>query len=195
MDASAEFSSFNETVKTALVQTIRTVNHISSEDIDFHCNSNPEFAESLNEERSRLLSLTSSLLRVATAGTDDIKAPPVLENVDDVEDNWRGVVDVIDNLLEKADACLDEFTGIIKKLSPADAQAAPTPAQSRRGQDTAAFPSIYSYGPSKIPKPQLLFHRTPDNTDVSPFRPLLTSKPNAIVPLEQSLRPKGKPAL
>jgi exosome complex exonuclease RRP6 len=201
MDASAEFSSFNETVRAALVQTTRTVTHISSEDIDFHCNSNPEFAESLEEERARLLSLTSSLLRVATAGTD-IKPPVLLENdggEDVVEENWRGVVDVIDNLLEKADACLDEFTGIIKKLSPSAADTAAAAAgQSRRGdarQENAAFPSIYSYGPSKIPKPQLLFHRAPDNADVSPFRPLLTSKPNAIVPLEKSLRLKGKPAL
>ena len=27
-------------------------------------------------------------------------------------------MDVFDNLLEKADACLDEFTGVIRKLSP-----------------------------------------------------------------------------
>ncbi|CRG85262.1 exosome complex exonuclease RRP6 [Talaromyces islandicus] len=198
MDASDEFSSFHESIKTALLQTTRTVNHISSEDIDFHRNSNPEFAESLDEESARLLSLTSSLLRVASAGTD-IKAPPVLDDVDAVEDNWRGVVDVIDNLLEKADACLDEFTGIIKKLSPSqqDAATAAAAAATRKGdsrQQDAAFPSIYSYGPSKIPKPQLLFHRAPDNTDVSLFRPLLTSKPNAIVPLEKSLRQKGNPA-
>jgi exosome complex exonuclease RRP6 len=196
MDASAEFSSFHESIRTALLQTTRTVNHISSEDIDFHRNSNPEFAESLDEESARLLSLTSSLLRVAAAGTD-IKAPPVLDDVDAVEDNWRGVVDVIDSLLEKADACLDEFTGIIKKLSPSQQDAAAASVPTRRGdsRQEPAFPSIYSYGPSKIPKPQLLFHRAPDNTDVSPFRPLLKSKPNAIVPLEKSLRQKGNPAL
>lgn len=191
MDASAEFSSFDANIKAALMQTTRTVNHISAEDIDFHRNSNPEFAESLDEERARLLSLTSSLLRVAAAGTD-IKAP-VLDDADAVEDNWRGVVDVIDNLLEKADACLDEFTGIIKKLSPSQEDAAPTAVPGRK-QPEAAFPSIYSYGPSKIPKPQLLFHRAPDNTDVSPFRPLLKTKPNAIVSLEKSLRQKGNPA-
>ncbi|KAH8697060.1 putative exosome complex exonuclease Rrp6 [Talaromyces proteolyticus] len=190
MDSSAEFSSFQDKITAALLQTTRAANTIASEDLDFHRNLNPKFAESLDEEKSRLLSLTSSLLKVAAAGTD-IKAP-VLEDADDVEDNWRGVVDVIDNLLEKADACLDEFTGIIKKLTPS--QQDRTRKIEARSQES--FPTIYGYGPSKLPKPQLLFHRAPDNSDTSSFRPLLKSKPNAIVPLEKSLQPvkaKGKP--
>ena len=36
-------------------------------------------------------------------------------------------------------------------------------------------------------KPQLLFEDVPTNHEVGPFKPLLTSKPHAIVPLEQSL--------
>lgn len=184
MDLAAEFSSFHEGVISKLIQTTRTVGQISSEDIGFHRTSSSEFAESLDEQRARLLSLTSSLLKAATAGSD-LKAP-VLQDEDSVEDNWRGVVDVIDNLLEKADACLDEFTGIIKKLSPShQAQGRGTPS---RQETSKTLPSIYDNGPSRIPKPQLQFHHTPDNTIVSPFRPLLKSKPHAIVPLEKSLQ-------
>lgn len=192
MDDSADFSSFQEQVTAALKRSTRTVNQIGAEDINFHRTSSAEFAENLDEQSSRLLSLTSSLLKAATGGTD-LKAP-VLDNEDAVDENWRGVVDVIDNLLEKADACLDEFTGIIKKLSPPQ-QERP---QQQHQQAAKSFPTIYDYGPSKIPKPQLLFRTAPDNKDMSPFRPLLTSKPNAIVPLEQSLQlveTKGKPAL
>lgn len=192
MENSADFSSFQEKVAKALKSTGRTVNKLSEEDIDFHRTSSSEFAENLDEQNSRLLSLTSSLLKVATRGTD-IKAP-VLEDQDAVEDNWRGIVDVIDNLLEKADACLDEFTGIIKKLSP--------PQQDRArevdSRQDRKFPTIYDFGPSKIPKPQLLFRNAPNNNDSSPFHPLLKTKPHAIVPLEQSLQlveTKGKPAL
>ncbi|OKL59137.1 hypothetical protein UA08_05566 [Talaromyces atroroseus] len=183
----ADFSSFQKSFTDALKSTTLSVNRIASEDINFHRNSSHEFADDLDEQSSRLLSLTTSLLKAATGGTD-IQAP-VLENEDAVEDNWRGVVDVIDNLLEKADACLDEFTGVIKKLSP--------PQQDRPPREAKPFPSVYDYGPSKIPKPQLLFRTAPNNQDLSPFRPLLSSKPNAIVPLKKSLQlvdGKGKPA-
>jgi exosome complex exonuclease RRP6 len=183
MDIVADFSSFQEQVTSTLVQTTRTVGQLSSEDVNFHRSSSSKFADSLDEQSNRLLSLTSSLLKAATAGTD-IKAP-VLRDEDSVEDNWRGVVDVIDSLLEKADACLDEFTGIIKKLSPS--QQAQSPLVADRAA-SSKFPSIYNYGPSKIPKPQLQFQRVVDNTDVSPFRPLLKTKPHAIVPLEESLQ-------
>jgi exosome complex exonuclease RRP6 len=193
MDNSSDFSTFQEKVTSALIRNTKTINKIGDEDVDFHRTSSTEFAENLDEQSSRLLSLTSSLLKVATGGTD-IK-PPVLEDEDAIEDNWRGIVDVIDNLLEKADACLDEFTGIIKKLSP--------PQQDRireatNRQQEKKFPTIYDYGPSKIPKPQLLFRNAPNNHDTSPFRPLLKSKPHAIVPLEQSLQlveTEKKPAL
>ncbi|KAL1985139.1 hypothetical protein VTN96DRAFT_8268 [Rasamsonia emersonii] len=183
MDIAAEFSSFHEQVTSKLVQTTRTVGQLCSEDVNFHRSSSSEFAESLDEQSDRLLSLTSSLLKIATAGTD-VK-PPALRDEDSVEDNWGGVVDVIDSLLEKADACLDEFTGIIKRLSPSQQ----AQSQSVGGKATPSkFPSVYNYGASKIPKPQLQFERAPDNSDVSPFRPLLKTKPHAIVPLEESLK-------
>jgi exosome complex exonuclease RRP6 len=41
-----------------------------------------------------------------------------------------------------------------------------------------------------IPKPQLLFEVPPDNQSTEPFRPILTAKPHAIVPLEESLSRK-----
>ena len=44
-----------------------------------------------------------------------------LDDSDDVEIQWKGIVDVIDSLLEKADTCLDEYTGLIKRKD------APTP--------------------------------------------------------------------
>ncbi|KAL2000731.1 hypothetical protein VTN02DRAFT_2685 [Thermoascus thermophilus] len=178
-----EFVPFQERVASILVQTTRTVGQLAAEDLNFHRTSSAEIADSLDEQSERLLSLASSLLKVATAGTD-VRAP-ALHNEESIEDNWRGVVDVIDSLLEKADACLDEFTGVIKKLSPSQQEQEAALGKKRA---PSKFPSIYDYGPSKIPKPQLQFDRAPDNSDVSPFRPLLQTKPHAIVPLEESLQ-------
>ena len=187
MDSAADFPPFVERLKSSVVQASRTTAQLAAEDLNFHRTSNAEISESLDEESGRLLSLTSSILKAATVGSD-IRAP-ALRDQESLEDNWRGVVDVIDALLERADACLDEFTGVIKKLSPSQQEQGDKAAAAAAAKKAAVkkFPTVYDYGPSKIPKPQLLFERTPDNKDVSPFRPLLRTKPHAIEPLEESL--------
>ncbi|KAJ5808548.1 hypothetical protein N7474_009817 [Penicillium riverlandense] len=180
MDSAGGFAPFQDRLSSSLVQVTRTVGQLSSEDLNFYRTSNAELSESLDEQSERILSLTSAVLKAAISGTD--LPAPTLHNEESVEDNWRGVVDVIDALLEKADACLDEFTGVIKKLSPSQEERAPAKKPPQK------FPTIYDYGPSKIPKPQLLFDHKPDNYDLGPFRPLLKTKPHAIVPLEESLQ-------
>ncbi|KAL4913738.1 ribonuclease H-like domain-containing protein [Aspergillus aurantiobrunneus] len=187
MDSAADFAPLQKRLQSSLVEVTRSVGQLPVEDLSFHRSSNAEVSEGLDKQSGRLLSLTSSILKVATAGTD-ISAP-ALSDEDSIEDNWRGIVDVIDALLEKADACLDEFTGVIKKLSPSlqdkDAEKkADAAAKSRH-----AFPTVYDYGPSKIPKPQLEFEHQINPSDTSPFKPLLKTKPHAIESLEQSLMP------
>lgn len=179
---SAEFSSFQDSLTSSLVPVTQTANQISREDLNFHRTISSDFTESVDEKSERLLSLTSALLKAATAGTD--LTAPTLTNQESIENNWRGVVDVIDSLLEKADACLDEFTGVIKKLSPSQEEQAPVVKKAPR------FPTIYDYGPSKIPKPQLLFEHKPDNSESGLFRPLLKTKPHATVPLDKALQTK-----
>ncbi|EEH17321.1 hypothetical protein PABG_07482 [Paracoccidioides brasiliensis Pb03] len=186
MEIAKDFASYEEQAKTALVKTVRSATQVSSQDLNFHRSLNEDISESVDEQSARLLNLTNSILKVATSGSG--LRIPELHNEDDLEDNWRSIVDVIDELLEKADACLDEFTGVIKKLSPSQEQR--SAALSKRPA-TAQFPSVYDFGPSKISKPQLLFTSRPNNNDTSPFKPLLRSKPHAIAPLSESLGEAG----
>ena len=44
---------------------------------------------------------------------------PRLRDVEALDTEWRGVVDVVDGLLERADVCLDEFSGAVRRLKPA----------------------------------------------------------------------------
>ena len=179
----AEADSFNELrggIFSALVEVTRTVSRISGEDLAFQRSSNPSIAPVLDEQASNLLKLVQDLTKISTAGTE-VTAPRLLD-VESVEDNWRSIVDIIDNLLEKADACLDEYTGVIKKLSPSQEDQASTAALlSRKYVPAKSFRGQY------IPKPQLLFENAPTNDETTPFRPLLRSKPHAIVPLAHSL--------
>lgn len=185
METKPEFAALQEQVTTALVQSTRTGAQISSGDLNFQRSCDNNVSEGLDSQNERLIGLVSSLLETATTKSD-LKAPNVKAE-DGLEDNWRGVVDVVDELLEKSDATLDEYTGIIKR---------PTASQQERSSDLAKqppvnkIPSVYDLGPSKIPKPQELFERSPAAGNTEPFMPLLQSKPHAIVPLEQCLTPQ-----
>lgn len=167
-------------VLSSLVNTTRTAGQISNEDLAFHRSSNPSITPLLERQSSRLLQLVQGLTRSATSGTEIIA--PQLPDTDSVEDDWERLVDVFDNLLEKADACLDEYTGSVRRLSPNQEERIKTATSSaeRRRPDRA-------YRTLNITKPQLLFDTVPKNDERTPFKPLLRSKPHAITPLEESL--------
>jgi exosome complex exonuclease RRP6 len=116
MDQTQDFKSLQDQIQAALIATTRTTGQISSEDLGFHRSFNPEVGTALDEQSERLLSLASALLKSA-ASISELRAP-LLQDSDDMENSWRGVVDVIDSLLEKSDTCLDEYTGVIKRKEP-----------------------------------------------------------------------------
>jgi len=176
---SAEYTPFQEKLSSNLVEVIKLANHLGGQGLDFHRTSSADFSASLDDQSDRILALASAVIKAASTGSG-VKNPD-LRNEESLDDNWRGIVDVIDSLLEKTDACLDEFTGVIKRLSPSREEQPPIKREPN-------FPTIYDYGPSKIPKPQLQFEHKPDNSDGATFQPLLRTKPNATVPLQQALQ-------
>lgn len=169
------FKTLQDEISQALVSTTRSASRIASADVSFQRSLNPAVGGQLDAQNARLLHLAQRLLENAAASSDAVG--PKLPDVESVDANWRGIVDVIDSLLEKADTSLDEYTGVVKRLGEATA-GAQVAATSR--------PSIVEK--KNIPKPQLLFEHLPTNNDVGGFRPLITSKPHAKVPLEQCLK-------
>ena len=165
MDLNTDFPQFQADVSAALVNTTRTTNQIAADDLSFHRSSSVKASDALDGLSSNLLHLTNKLF---TAATQD--------------DNWRGVVDVVDNLLEKADVARDEYSGVIRKQTP--------------DQDGPATPPAINDKPRKISgvfddpfmrKPQLDFLRPVDNFTTAPFKPILQRKPHAKVTLETSI--------
>lgn len=62
------------------------------------------------------------------------------------------------------------------------------PRLSRSQQKTVGFRATANSPQSRnLAKPQLLFNVKPDNLNDAPFKPLLTEKPHAKIPLEKSL--------
>ena len=180
MSSEEQFKSLQDSISACLVETTRTAGQLAAEDLNFLRSSDPPVGKQLDRQANRLLDLARRLTQSATAGTE--VQPPVLTGLDSIDDNWQGIVDVIDNLLEKADICLDEYNGVAKKPTPAQRAAASTVEERQKvpgGQNQK----------QKLLKPQLLFKYPPKNNETRPFKPLLRSKPHAIVPLEESIGP------
>ncbi|KAH7029134.1 ribonuclease H-like domain-containing protein [Microdochium trichocladiopsis] len=181
MDVSQDFKSFQEKVQAALVAATRSANQIAAEDLSFQKTSNPAVEEQLNETSERLLALASSLLKSASQKTD-LRAPN-LEDADDVDVHWTRVVDIIDNLLEKADTCLDDYTGLIKRNNaPADDSNAATKKPSK---PVALDKGLRN---ANVLKPQDKFEVRPVNSSTNAWAPKLTRKPHAKISLDKSLQ-------
>ena len=178
VSVSTDFRSYQERVTASLVAVTRQVSGLSNQDLSFHRSSSEQVSRSLDRQNAHLLRLTNKLLKVATQ--DASVKTPQLKDQDGIDDDWRGLVDVFDDLLEKADASLDEFTGAIKRLSPSVPDRTQTPPRPQNVPNSR-FP------PFKIEKPQLLFNRKVNNFETAPWKPLLSSKPHALVPLEDSI--------
>ena len=175
------FKDLTNSISLALIDTTRTAGQISDEDIAFHRSSNPSIVSRFEQQNSRLLGLAKRLISSAVSATEVTE--PEIVNADSIEDNWREIVDVVDNLLEKADACLDEYTGVIRKLSPTQEEHMRKSAPASGKQKPAK-----AYRTQNIAKPQLLFNTVPNNDETGPFKPLLRTKPNAVVTLDDSLK-------
>lgn len=175
MEQPSDFKSLQDAIQAALIATTRTVGQISAADIGFQRSLNPEVGEGLDEQTARLLNISSSILKTAAALTES--DTPILDEVDDVDNNWKGVVDVVDSLLERADMSLDEYTGLIKRKGP-ELGAEPYTKAKKLGNP---------FRNQNLVKPQLAFNNKPNNNPTGPWKPLLKTKPHAIVPLEKSL--------
>ncbi|RMZ78858.1 hypothetical protein DV738_g3668, partial [Chaetothyriales sp. CBS 135597] len=178
MDLGADFAAYQQKVLDRLVSVTKTASHLASQDLGFHRSSSDQVSRSLDRQGRHLLELTSRLLKAAAA--ESSQHAPSLHGLDDIEDKWNSVVDVVDDQFEKADAALDESTGVIKRLSPAVQDSPrPSPAAAKYGKP----PHL----PKVLDKPQTCFNRQVNNFDTRPFKPLLTYKPHAIKSLEESI--------
>lgn len=179
MDFAKDFASAQDEISQALISTTRAVSQLCAEDIPFHRSLDRTIGPSLDEQSSRLLSFAQKLLR--RSGAIHASERFELSDVESIDNNWRTFVDAVDGLLERTDTCLDEFNGLVKQATPRDNDAASPAPPSRTPRKQ------HSSQAANLPKPQLLFDTKTANTEVGPFKPFLTTKPHATVPLDKSL--------
>ncbi|KKF97372.1 Exosome complex exonuclease rrp6 [Ceratocystis platani] len=176
MDAPLDFQTLKESVQSALVATVKTVNRLAAEDLDFQKTANPATGKRLERSVGRILALSQKVLK-AEAKSVGTQAPRITDT-DDLELNWSKIVDIVDCIFEKADSALDECTGLAKRRDLGQNESV----ASKKSASLQA-----NLRNANIRKPQLSFEVQPDTQSQSPWKPILTKKPHATVPLEESL--------
>jgi exosome complex exonuclease RRP6 len=191
------FKALQGKVQEALVKTVKSSNQIAGEDLTFHRTVDSAIGDNLDSKTERMLTLSSKLLKAAAQVTGHDQLPS-LEDADDVELHWRKIVDVLDSVLERADRAMDEFTGALKrKDAPATDNVShgcpkiipvcqlTLPRQSNTTTKKPKTMLANSMRNANMTKPQLAFEHPIDNNTA--WQPVLSKKPNAIVPLEESV--------
>lgn len=170
----------SKSIYRSLVSTIRGSSRVAAQDISFYTG----LDSSLNDERQvvsgRLLELASRIVQSVTPDEDPIT------DLENLQDRWKTtVISVLDTLFERTDMAIDNLNGRRTQIQ-IDAKA-PYETRPKRLETTTTTPGKAIKYAKNIAKPQLKFARQIDNLSDRPFRPLLTSKPHALVPLEKSL--------
>lgn len=148
-----------------LVTTIRSASSLSAQDIDFYRNLDSNVNESIDVTSSQVLSLINDVLLSIDENNDLLEG-----GKDSLQDSWKLISNVLDNLFEKSDQIMDNLrrglvssskTHEVKYLDDAD--------------------TLINKDPSKrIVKPQLNFKNPVDNTELNPFKPLLREKVHGL---------------
>ncbi|KAK4166577.1 exosome complex exonuclease rrp6 [Cladorrhinum sp. PSN259] len=186
MESSQDFKALRDAVQPALVTVTRGANTIANEDLPFQRTVHASVDRELDETTSRMLRIASDLLK--SAGKITGQNTHVLEDTDDVDIRWKGIVDVIDTLLEKTDTCLDEYTGLIKRKDGPAAESRSSNNNNIAKRPKSNYEKLdYSLKRANILKPQNAFEKPVNNfeSESGPWKPLLTTKPHAQVALEQ----------
>ncbi|KAK9238695.1 ribonuclease H-like domain-containing protein [Lipomyces kononenkoae] len=168
-----DLEAYNARVFSAVLRTTQAASKLASQDLTYHKRAAPDVTGAIGRCSKRLLGLTNVLLN-AVGGKGD------LTSVDALVEKWSTIGDVNDTLFEKTDTYLDMLANRKSELASTT-----PPIQSlkrKRGKLDSAIAN------ANIERPQRNFPIQPDNYNTSPFRPLLSKKPNAMKSLEESLK-------
>ncbi|EPS43447.1 hypothetical protein H072_2568 [Dactylellina haptotyla CBS 200.50] len=181
-----EFAAFQKGASAGLVQLVKTARTLSSGDIPFNKSLDSDFATALDSANGKILGLINTLVRNATDGSD-IRFDN-FEDADSVETRWSVVSEVVDFLLEKADLCMDEYTGTVKRGVMQTTAAGTNYKSARTDKRTPEGRKAFNKS-LHMAKPQLQFKKPLSPLDFSPYKPRLEKKPHAVKSLEDSLVP------
>jgi len=165
----------------------------SGDDYDYY-SSFESFRRLMDIEGNRLLDMIQNMMRYHGAKGNLTNASKATE----IEEKFDILVDANDQLLEKVGTALDEAAGLKKQDAPLVIATLSSPKQISgswnkqiKASSTGKNSKFRLLAARNIQRPQLKFKDKIDNS-LKAFVPKLTYKPNALVPLHESLQVERK---
>ncbi|ODQ77937.1 hypothetical protein BABINDRAFT_14926 [Babjeviella inositovora NRRL Y-12698] len=164
-----------ETLLPKLLGTVRASAALAAQDVNFYKSLDGGLAAQIELIAGKILDATNILIQL----TDDL-ADALESGAENLDDSWKTVANVLDNLFEKTDIAVDDNRRSRNKEAPV---------QERDSNMTYLEDVSASLDRPKsakrMGKPQLQFRVPVDNSESHAFKPLLTEKPHATVSLEE----------
>lgn len=169
-----------EDIIPLVVQIIRTSGALKNQDVAFNKTVEPEVKSASDEVSSKFIDLTNSLIQ--TVAGDSEGESVKIDSKNDLglkSFNWDIISGVFDSVFEKTDLLLDELKH--KKKDKEQDNFTYLEESTNTVKDDSGDVV------KKMEKPQINFKIPVDNSESSPFKPKLITKPNALKSFEESL--------
>jgi ribonuclease D len=138
----------------------------------------PVFRSAMSSMSQKILQMTQGLVDSQTAdagsGKPDLKN---LTDVQDIDDEYEGIADIVDGLVERVDVFMDDINGLTPETKISVTKTANFGIRGGSGS--------FQYA-SNVIRPQEMWKDDIDNSS-NPFVPRIRFKPNAMVPLDDSI--------
>ncbi|ODV80935.1 uncharacterized protein CANTADRAFT_94081 [Suhomyces tanzawaensis NRRL Y-17324] len=177
MSASSPQKDVFDSVLPKVLQTIRAASALGAQDVNFYKSIDSALSSELDDSARNVMELTKKVIQVSGDDNSDNILRFGKDNISG-EANWKPLGDVLDAVFEKIDIA---FSNAQKKSKPAADKQQFTYLED--GNDTTASATT-----KKIEKPQLEFKISVDNSESTPFKPKITSKPHSLTPYEESVK-------
>lgn len=181
MDTASNDDMFKD-ILPAVMQVIRASSGLAAQDVKFYKSIDSELSLEIDNSANGLINLANRLL--AAAG-DLSEESPKLELAAEgsvSESEWKPISNVLDSLFEKIDIAFDAARRGALTASNTSGHH-PELIHLEDGSNGADVKLLSK----RLAKPQALFANKIDNSEQSPFKPKLTSKPHSIVPFEEAV--------
>lgn len=152
-----------------VVGAVRAASSLAAQDVTFYASLDGNLAEQFESSARSLLELANGLLQKSSDAYSPINfgKGSIASAV-----AWKTVADAIDTTFEKIDLSIDRLKGL-----SVPREVLTTLEEARDGD---VIPAV-KY------KPQKDFKNQVDNSDATPFKPKISFKPHALLPLEESI--------
>ncbi|ORX44798.1 hypothetical protein DM01DRAFT_1312331 [Hesseltinella vesiculosa] len=181
-DPLEDFESFQKSLFRSLVSASNAANSIPFAEIGFFRSLDREFANDLDLASATILSTANKLTNHTALELGMQDSEVSIEDIDDINDRFFGVIDVVDSLYERVDLTLDELAGRAKNTNVSDF--ATNRGLTKLSTTTENGSRLeYKLLHANIVRPQLKFKDKVDNSLTTPFVLKIHDKPNAQVPL------------